>query len=414
MKSLIRKGAVVFFYVSFFLSVSGQNLKSICVMGSSTAYGSFPGTTIPRDSAWTFKIKNYYKALNVIDTLYNIAVPSSDCYNGMPSSYVPPPDRHSPDPDHNITKAVNFLPKPDIIIINFPTNSYDFISLDEAIFCLQTMRDSALAKGIKCYITTTQPRDGYSPSERQKLKDLRDKILTTFGEWAIDFYTDIVSEPSLTIDPIYSLGDGIHLNPSGHNVLAGKVYNKNMFFLVLPIKFSRISTKYNAGKVLINWQEPSDITGKFIIEKSNDGFHFTDIGNVNSYGNSVAVKNYTFTDIQPFVGNNYYRIKTKGINNAFIYSDIALVKCGDNSPVKPLLYPTISSDHISISLNIPLKTDAIISIIDVKGRIVYTEKTQMGNGNISNIDIRKFMRGRYICLIMYNGIKESISFIKAG
>jgi hypothetical protein len=45
---------------------------------------------------------------------------------------------------------------------------------------------------------------------------------------------------------------------------------------------------------------------------------------------------------------------------------------------------------------------------------VYTEKTQMGNGNISNIDIRKFMRGRYICLIMYNGIKESISFIKAG
>ncbi|MEO5943134.1 MAG: SGNH/GDSL hydrolase family protein [Ferruginibacter sp.] len=413
MKSLIRKGAAVFFCLSVFLSVSGQNFKRICVVGSSTAYGSFPGTTIPRDSAWTFKIKNYYKALHIIDTLYNIAVPSSDCYNGMPSSFVPPPDRRLPDNDHNITKAVNFIPKPDVIIINFPSNSYDFISIDEAIFCLKTMRDSALAKGIECYITTTQPRDGFSPSERQKLKDLRDKILTTFGIWAIDFYTDIVTEPSLKIDPLYSLGDGIHLNPSGHNVLAGKVYDKNMFFGVVPVTFSALSAKYKDRRVVVNWQASSVNNDRFIIEKSNDGIHFNNIKTINANNNSLELKNYTFTDLQPFSGKNYYRIKTESTNNAFKYSDIAFVKC-DDLQIKVLLYPAISSDHISISLNVPLKTEAVISIIDAYGRIVFTEKRQIGNGNINNINIRSFTQGRYICLVQYSGIKESIPFIKAG
>src|SRR4030095_1980287 len=91
--------------------VSAQTFKRIAVIGSSSAFGY----GVPIDSSWANRVKAYYKAAGIIDTLYNIAVSSTDCYTGMPTGYVPPAGRNLPDPLHNITKALSFIPKPDVI-----------------------------------------------------------------------------------------------------------------------------------------------------------------------------------------------------------------------------------------------------------------------------------------------------------
>lgn len=174
------------------------------MLGSSSAYG-YTGNPpqFPKDSTWAYRVKDYYKAKGMIDTLYNFGVLSTDPYAAMPTSYTPPPGRMLPDPLHNITMALS--KNPDVIVVNFPTNSYDWMPFSEVIFCLQTIRDSANARGVPCYISTTQPRNGFSPSERQRLKDLRDLIMETFGVFAIDFFTDIVQEPELILRPVYGL-----------------------------------------------------------------------------------------------------------------------------------------------------------------------------------------------------------------
>ncbi|HSN61978.1 MAG TPA: hypothetical protein VLR49_13655, partial [Ferruginibacter sp.] len=180
-----------------FILQPGFTQKRIAIIGSSSASGYFPPSSgYPKDSAWAFKIKKHYKDLGVIDTIFNLGQSSTDCFEGMPSSYVPPAGfgYRLPNPAINITKAVNLIPKPDVIIVNYPSNNYDWISNDQILTCLQIIKDSANAKNIVCYITTTQPRDGFSPTERIKLKTLRDLILTQFGEWAIDFFTDLAQE----------------------------------------------------------------------------------------------------------------------------------------------------------------------------------------------------------------------------
>lgn len=402
-------------FILFSLNLSAQNYKRICVIGSSSAWGYFPNTSIPRDSAWAFKIKKYYKDLGVIDTLFNIATVGNDCYNGMPTSYVPPLNRRLPDPASNITRAVNLVPKPDIIIVNFPSNSYDFLSIDEVIFCLQTIKDSANAKNIDCYITTTQPRDNFSVSERQKLKDIGDRIRFTFGPRAIDFYYDIVNLADLSIKAEYSLGDGVHLNPAGHTVLKNKVIAKNLFFAIVPVNFSLFTTIYKEGKVYIQWQTLSEINNqKFIIEKSNDAVHFFPIETVNAKTNSAATKNYFAQDIKPFNGKNYYRIETVSLDNRSQYSDISFVKCNYTGQVKTNLYPTMSSDHVFLLFNCDKKLDVSVAIIDLNGREVYSKKMQVENAEVHNIDISHLSNGNYICRINYSGKEESHRFIKTN
>ena len=200
----ISKG-FLFLLLIISLTSSAQTYKRICVMGSSSAFGYFGNPPqYPSDSSWASKIKRYYTDLGVIDTLFNIAQSSTDCFTGMPSSYVPPAGYNSPDPNINITRAVNLLPKPDVIIVNYPSNNYDWIPNDQIISCLQTIKDSANANNIQCYITTTQPRDNFSLAERQKLLDLKELIINTFGVWAINFWTDVVEDSTLDIRPEYS------------------------------------------------------------------------------------------------------------------------------------------------------------------------------------------------------------------
>jgi len=197
------------------------------VVGSSTAAGM--GTSTP-DSSWVNRVTKFYQQQGLVTEPHNLAVSGRNCYNGMPSSYVPPAGRDYPVAGENITAALNF--SPEVIIINYPSNNFNLYSIAEIMYCLQTMKDSVNARGKTCYVTTSQPRqDGNFPdlSSRMKLKAIRDSIMNRFGNYAIDFYTDVTDAATYQILPIYSYGDGIHLNDRGHAVLFEKVKAKNIF-----------------------------------------------------------------------------------------------------------------------------------------------------------------------------------------
>lgn len=262
--------------ILFFIldNTANSQLKRICVIGSSTSAGYFDNM-YPKDSSYANKLKKYYKDLGRIDTLFNIAVNGTDCYTGMPSSYVPPIGRNSPDSRYNITRAVNLVPKPDVIIVNYPSNGYDYMSFEEILFCLQTIRDSALANGIQCYITTAQPRDHFY-QDRYRLKTISDSILNRFGEFAIDFWTNIAQEPEMIIKPEYALGDGVHLNPAGHTVLEQMVIEKNILDHVLAAEFLSffVTVKNNLANIKWSVTDESDIK-KYLVTKSLNGLDFT-------------------------------------------------------------------------------------------------------------------------------------------
>lgn len=387
---------LMFFY--FFLnSFNGraQNYKRICVIGSSTSWGYF-NEIYPRDSGYAFKLSKYYKSLNLIDTLYNIAVNGSDPYFGMPSSYSPPAGRDAPDGRFNITKAVNFVPKPDVIIVNYPSNHYDYLTYSEVLFCLQTIKDSANAKGIVCYITTTQPRDNFNAVEREKLKVLRDSIMNRFGDFAMDFYSPIVQDPEMIIKPEYSLGDGVHTNPAGQTVLENAVIDKNILYSVVPINFIEITGSSHTQGILLNWAvNGANNNDHFIIERSADGVNFIKVGDISLTEGKAF---YQYLDKDAANGKNYYRVIASDRDNRKTISKIISISFSPASFADIFFDESVQKLRINLISN-TLSAPSFIYIFDQSGKTVFKKLINPDNSNQFEVNLSGFPKSVYTVLV---------------
>lgn len=404
--------------IAMFVALPLLAQKRIAVIGSSTSAGYFPPASgYPKDSAYAWKVKKYYKDLGIIDTLFNIAQSSTDCYVGMPSSYTPPAGRNLPDPNLNITRAVNLLPKPDVIIVNYPSNSYDFLPMSEIMFCLQTIKDSANAKNIKCYITTSQPRDGFSRSERIFLSVIRDSIMNRFGAFAIDFYSDIVKiSPTMdqpddyTIKPEYSIGDAVHLNPAGHTLLKNKVLEKNIFLNLVAVKFSdlRVSARENSNYVEWNISNVAD-QSIFIIETSRDGFTFTTAGQLSAKtGNNAALTHYSFTHVSPSEGKVFYRIMVTDPSGKKELSNIVSVENKNNTAKVKLV---ASNSSLRLCFSEQPKIPVLINILSADGKLLSKKLAEPIATADYLIDISGYRPGKYILQVLVNGHRQALPFV---
>ena len=72
----------------FISLISYGQTKYYSVIGSSTAAGMGASTA---DSSWVKRFTHYYQNLGLTIIEHNTAVPGRNCYQGMPSSYTPPP-----------------------------------------------------------------------------------------------------------------------------------------------------------------------------------------------------------------------------------------------------------------------------------------------------------------------------------
>lgn len=384
-------------------------------MGSSSAWGYFTisGTQLhPRDSGWAFKLKKHFKDLGIIDTLYNIAANSSSCYDGMPSSYTPPPGRNQPYYPFNITRAVSLSPRPDVIIVNYPTNQYDYLSKEEILFCLQTIKDSANAAGIRCFITTTQPRDNFSVSERQKLKEIRDMIMQRFGAYAIDFWTE-VTVPVNMMNPQYNLGDNVHLNPAAHTILKNRAVNANIFFSTVPVSMSALQAQKKAHSVVLNWSTFSEINSDhFEIQRSSDGKNFVHVATIAAAGNSSLTRNYMLEDTHPNHGKNIYRVVEVDINQQKKFSNRLNISFEDQNFFAGEVYSNPVIDQLAINLESDKKETVAISIFSTGGKKISTEKFQVNSQLTYKKDWSRMPAGRYTMRIQRSNEMLIRSFMK--
>lgn len=233
------------FALFFFNSPVIAQVKRIVAIGSSSTAGV--GAT-SKDSCWVSLLNNYYKCrLGIIDSAYNLGVAGSNNYNGMPTGYVPPASRPNPDPNHNVTRAVTILNNLSstvngVVIVNFPTNNYNTYSIAEIMNSLQMIFDSVTARGNRCFISTTQPRNdaAFNTSPvKKKLADIKDSIINRFGDYVLNFWDGMFDPADTTILAKYSYGDMIHFNNAGHRVLFERVLAKNIFGL--PVWYSKSS-----------------------------------------------------------------------------------------------------------------------------------------------------------------------------
>ena len=285
--------------------------KKLAIVGSSTS--ACVGPSDP-NNCYVARLKTYFNKVSPYDTIIDnsYAVAGYNCYRGMPSYYIPPYSWANLQPDtlHNITAAL--ASHPDVVLVNYPTNGYDSLRVDSILFCLRTIKSAANNAGVPCFVTTTQPRTLFTATARAKLKELRDSIMLEMGFFAINFWDGIADPVDYSILPVYAAADGIHLNDSGHAILAQRVTAKNIFLsapqAALPVNFLQFTTVIKNNTGIITWTTTRETdVAYYEIQRSADGIAFSKIGSV-AANNIAGTNQYQYTDDQPLKEWNYYKI----------------------------------------------------------------------------------------------------------
>lgn len=107
--------------------------------------------------------------------------------------------------------------------------------------------------------------------------------------------------------------------------------------------------------VKVAWETSTEVQSKnFIVERSIDGIKFTILGQVIASVNSTTKKSYSYTDLKPFLGKNYYRLKFyDATGKEFIYKTLTVTVSILSAE------PTISEQKVKISPN-PVENESFL------------------------------------------------------
>ena len=142
----------------------------------------------------------------------------------------------------------------------------------------------------------------------------------------------------------------------------------------------------------------------FIIEWSEDGNYFEEIGRVEGQGNAIDVQYYSFMDENPLNGNNYYRLKQVDFDGKHEYFEIITVSSNAiNGEVS--IYPNPASEKITISINDKVIVNPEMRIYDATGKLVISDN--LTSERLSNLklemDVNFLESGLYYINIINNG-----------
>jgi hypothetical protein len=139
-------------------------------------------------------------------------------------------------------------------------------------------------------------------------------------------YTQYVSGANVAVNTPSSA------NPHGYAaiLMAASVMEFPLSMASLPVKFSSFTAAAVENGVVLNWANP-DPGGEvkyYIIQRSADGTHFTDAGQVKADGQAV----YHWVDNVATGNTLYYRVGAADADGAVYYSTIQAVKFKTGQP----------------------------------------------------------------------------------
>lgn len=165
---------------------------------------------------------------------------------------------------------------------------------------------------------------------------------------------------------------------------------------ILRINISSFSGAMQTnGTIKLYWTTESEQNNNYTaIEKSTNGYNFTEIGKVYSTGNTTLQKGYEYTDNSLNTSNTYYRLKAVDNNGAATYSNVVLVT---GSKTKDILYvyPNPSSDFVQIASGILIKQ---VLLYNAEGKIVANEKLQNTNNYL--LGLQGIAKGVYVIKVI--------------
>jgi Secretion system C-terminal sorting domain len=169
--------------------------------------------------------------------------------------------------------------------------------------------------------------------------------------------------------------------------------------VALPLEIVSFDATKVKNKTLLAWSTTNAFQmSHFEVERSQDGKTFVNIGRVD-IANTADLMSYKLTDEKPFVGINYYRLKSVEKSGRADYSKIVSVSFGTDlmvsafpNPFQDVLMLNVESEYIG--------SDMTFELINALGAQVAFQQQEAIGGNLSvTFNTHDLMAGVYIVRI---------------
>ncbi|MEO8770980.1 MAG: T9SS type A sorting domain-containing protein [Ferruginibacter sp.] len=181
--------------------------------------------------------------------------------------------------------------------------------------------------------------------------------------------------------------------------------------LAVKLQYFSLVSKDETNQLVWKASPTTGITD-FGIERSNDGIHFSNIGNITATPERCQSP-FNFTDEKPFDGKTYYRLNIKDANGISLYSKVLLAE-RTKSGLSIITAIVSNQNNTTLYLNASKEQNVQIKIVATDGRLLYNQTKTIAAGNSSlNLQLKNLATGIYT-LIVYTSEGEVVTkrFVK--
>ena len=178
---------------------------------------------------------------------------------------------------------------------------------------------------------------------------------------------------------------------------------------VLPVSLISFTAIGKSISVLLQWTTAQEInTSSFEVYRSADGINYTRITTVTAHGKQGSETNYSYEDMQPRAGKNFYKLRSIDKDGKYVLSEIRMV---DFSKLIVKIYPNPVKDWLTVESN-SVENNRQINIYSADGKLVFKQSFSAQASLTEKIDIRKLKAGTYILQMTTADSKTQYLFIK--
>lgn len=168
----------------------------------------------------------------------------------------------------------------------------------------------------------------------------------------------------------------------------------------LPVLLKSFVAEKQTNYVLLKFVTGAEPGFKnFIIERSADGINFNAIGTIASMGDANTGRSYSFMDLSPKQGINFYRLKMVDIDGRFTYSWIVIVQFSDKDQQVVKVFPNPANDNLYINFSNTVPAIFSCRLLDAAGKTVWGNDINTATRNTVPINTAALAEGIYFVTV---------------
>jgi hypothetical protein len=156
----------------------------------------------------------------------------------------------------------------------------------------------------------------------------------------------------------------------------------------LRLDWLRFDAQLQQENVLLSWSTANEEkTNAFIVQHSTDGKTWSNIGSKKAAGNSRVQQDYSFVDMAPAQGINYYRILQTDLDGSSSFSTVRAIRT-DRSIVSVVSENPVAGN----TLKLQLAQQTLLALYNSEGRVLWQQQAEAGS---VQLDMSSYAKGIY-------------------